>query len=80
MNVVLVHQTHGAKVAMNQAELDADLRNGWKEYKQESTPVVNTLVKRGRKPKEKPAPESFLGAEAGSDDENAIDGEEEIDE
>jgi hypothetical protein len=32
MNVVLVHPIHGAKIAINQEELDADVKNGWTEY------------------------------------------------
>lgn len=29
MNIVLSHPVHGAKIATLEAELEADLRNGW---------------------------------------------------
>lgn len=32
MNVVLVHPIHGAKVAINELEMEQDLKNGWSEY------------------------------------------------
>jgi hypothetical protein len=32
MNVVMVHPVHGAKVATNQLELEADEKNGWTRY------------------------------------------------
>lgn len=32
MNVVLVHPIHGAKVAINQTEVEMDEKNGWKRY------------------------------------------------
>lgn len=32
MNVVLVHPVYGAKIAINQDELEADVKNGWTEY------------------------------------------------
>ena len=32
MNVVLIHPIHGAKVAINQAEIEMDEQNGWKRY------------------------------------------------
>lgn len=38
MNVTLVHPIHGAKVAINQEELDNDVKNGWSEYNP-ATPV-----------------------------------------
>lgn len=38
MNITLVHPLHGAKVAINQEELDNDVKNGWSEYNP-STPV-----------------------------------------
>lgn len=38
MNVVLVHPVHGAKVATNELEMQADVKNGWSEYNP-STPV-----------------------------------------
>lgn len=38
MNVTLVHPLYGAKVAINQEELDNDVKNGWSEYNPD-TPV-----------------------------------------
>lgn len=38
MNITLVHPIHGAKVAINQEELDNDVKNGWSEYNP-ATPV-----------------------------------------
>ena len=38
MNVVLVHPTHGAKVATNELEMEQDVKNGWTEYNPD-TPV-----------------------------------------
>ena len=32
MNVVLVHPIHGAKVAINEQEMEMDVKNGWTEY------------------------------------------------
>ncbi len=46
MNVVLVHPTHGAKVAINECEIAADEKNGWVRY----NPDIPTEepVKRGK--------------------------------
>ena len=38
MNVVLVHPIHGAKVAINEQEMEMDVKNGWTEYNPD-TPV-----------------------------------------
>ena len=38
MNVVLVHPIHGAKVAINQLEMEQDVKNGWTEYNPD-TPI-----------------------------------------
>lgn len=38
MNVVLVHPIHGAKVAINELEMEMDVKNGWTEYNPD-TPV-----------------------------------------
>lgn len=38
MNVVLVHPIHGAKVAINEQEMEQDVKNGWSEYNP-ATPV-----------------------------------------
>lgn len=38
MNVVLVHPVHGAKVAINQLEIEMDEKNGWTRYNPD-TPV-----------------------------------------
>ena len=56
MNVTLVHPLHGAKVAINELEIEMDEKNGWTRYNPD-TPVqaapVNTLeTKRRRKPAE----------------------------
>lgn len=32
MNVVLVHPTHGAKVAINELEMEQDFKNDWTRY------------------------------------------------
>lgn len=37
MNVVLVHPMHGAKIAINEAELAADEKNGWVRYTPEAS-------------------------------------------
>ena len=59
MNVVLVHPIHGAKVAINELEIEMDEKNGWTRYNpdtpsevvEEAAPV-NTLEvrRRGRRP------------------------------
>lgn len=38
MNIVLVHPIHGAKVAINEMELEQDEKNGWTRYNA-STPA-----------------------------------------
>ena len=38
MNVVLVHPIHGAKVAINELEIEMDEKNGWTRYNPD-TPV-----------------------------------------
>ena len=38
MNVVLVHPIHGAKVAINEQEIEMDEKNGWTRYNPD-TPV-----------------------------------------
>lgn len=38
MNVVLVHPIHGAKIAINEQEMEQDVKNGWIEYNPD-TPV-----------------------------------------
>jgi hypothetical protein len=38
MNITLVHPTHGAKVAINEAEIVDDEKNGWTRYNPD-TPV-----------------------------------------
>lgn len=42
MNVVLVHPIHGAKVAINQAEIEMDEQNGWKRYNSD-TPAEESV-------------------------------------
>jgi hypothetical protein len=54
MNVVLVHPIHGAKVAINQTELEMDEKLGWTRYNPDTpveeptkaAPVERMLVKR----------------------------------
>lgn len=54
MNVVLVHPIHGAKVAINELEMEQDVKNGWTEYNPdtpvekptEAAPVEEMPVKR----------------------------------
>jgi len=54
MNVVLVHPIHGAKVAINELEMEQDVKNGWTRYNPdtpvekptEAAPVEETPVKR----------------------------------
>lgn len=38
MNVVLVHPVHGAKVAINQTEIEMDEKNGWQRYNPDAVP------------------------------------------
>jgi hypothetical protein len=38
MNIVLVHPVHGAKVAINETEMEHDVKNGWTRYNPD-TPV-----------------------------------------
>ena len=38
MNITLVHPIHGAKVAINETEVEMDEKNGWVRYN-EDTPV-----------------------------------------
>lgn len=38
MNVVLVHPVHGAKIAINELEMEQDVKNGWTRYNPD-TPV-----------------------------------------
>ena len=57
MNITLVHPIHGAKVAINELEMEMDEKNGWTRYNPDTpvqaAPVVNTLeTKRRRKPAE----------------------------
>ena len=57
MNVTLVHPIHGAKVAINELEIEMDEKNCWTRYNPDTpvqvAPVVNTLeTKRRRKPAE----------------------------
>ena len=54
MNVVLVHPIHGAKVAINELEIEMDEKNGWTRYNPdtpveqptEAAPVEELHVKR----------------------------------
>ncbi len=41
MNVVLIHPVYGAKVAINQTEIEQDEKNGWMRYNP-TTPVAQT--------------------------------------
>jgi hypothetical protein len=46
MNVVLVHPIHGAKVAINQQEVENDKKLGWTEYNSDTPVVVAEAPKR----------------------------------
>ena len=50
MNIVLVHPVHGAKVAINELELEQDEKNGWTRYNSDTpvevAPVVENAAKR----------------------------------
>ena len=63
MNVTLVHPIHGAKVAINELELEMDEKNGWTRYNPDTpvqaAPVVNTLETKRRR--SKPAEETIEG-------------------
>jgi hypothetical protein len=60
MNIVLVHPIHGAKVAINQQEMEMDVKNGWSEYNPDTpaevAPKAEKLVrnKLSRKVTEQP--------------------------
>ena len=49
MNITLVHPLHGAKVAINQEELDNDVKNGWTRYNPvtpvEAAPIAEKPVR-----------------------------------
>lgn len=49
MNVVLVHPVHGAKIAMCDAEIEQDEKEGWTRYNEptpvEAAPVVDKPVR-----------------------------------
>jgi hypothetical protein len=40
MNVTLVHTLYGAKIAINEAEIVNDEKNGWTRYNPETPPEV----------------------------------------
>ena len=42
MNVVLVHPIHGAKLAINELEMEQDVKNGWTRYNA-PTPVEQSV-------------------------------------
>lgn len=42
MNVTLVHPLYGAKVAINETEIQNDEKNGWTRYNTETPPVQRT--------------------------------------
>ena len=66
MNTVLVHPLHGAKVAIDEGEMAADLKNGWSVYNAESkapeaAPVIEeNAMRRKRKVAEASDVPSFL--------------------
>ena len=50
MVIYLKHALHGTKIAISEAEAQADIKNGWHEYepdKNDDDVIVNQL-KRGR--------------------------------
>lgn len=42
MNVILVHHIHGAKVAINELEVEQDVKNGWTVYNPDTPAEVAT--------------------------------------
>jgi hypothetical protein len=46
MNVVLVHPIHGAKVAINEQEMEMDVKNGWSEYNPDTPAEVAPKAKK----------------------------------
>jgi|TARA_R110002126_G_scaffold116172_1_gene255486 hypothetical protein len=47
MNVKLYHPVHGTKIAIAEAEVEADLRNGWVRGP-EDVPAANQLKRQRR--------------------------------
>jgi hypothetical protein len=70
MNVVIVHEQHGAKVAVNEVELQNDLKNGWVKYNADESPQEKVSGRGRRKSKsdteDVPESPSFL-QEAGAE-------------
>lgn len=59
MNIVLVHPIHGAKVAINELEMEQDEKNGWTRYNPDTPaevapkaekPVRNKLTRKVTEP------------------------------
>lgn len=48
MNVVMVHPVHGAKVAINEIEVEQDEKNGWTRYNPEEVSAPAEQPKRRR--------------------------------
>ncbi|MFA6164413.1 MAG: hypothetical protein WC685_13410 [Methylobacter sp.] len=51
MVIYLKHAVHGNKIAISEAEAQADIKNGWHEYdqnKKDDDVIVNQLKQRGR--------------------------------
>lgn len=48
MNIVMVHPIHGAKIAINLAEIENDEKNGWSRYNLDTpaAPTVEVAPKR----------------------------------
>ena len=48
MNVVMVHPIHGAKIAINLAEIENDEKNGWTRYNPDTpaAPAAEAAPKR----------------------------------
>ena len=65
MNVVLVHSVHGAKIAINEVELQQDLKNGWTRYT-EATPAEVAAPRRRRRadPIEQPNSNALVSDES----------------
>lgn len=46
MNVTLLHPLYGAKVAINETEIQNDEKNGWTRYNPETPPEVKRTRRR----------------------------------
>ena len=68
MNVIMVHPVHGAKVAINQAEIEMDEQNGWKRYNPDTPAEALVEVAPKRKYTRKAIPEQPISNALVSDE------------